>query len=63
MRFEWDEFKNQANIIKHGIDFETARLVFERSKLCELLPAKKDSAVTLRLDSDVLAWLMTQDRR
>lgn len=28
MRFEWDENKNQANIIKHGIDFQSASLVF-----------------------------------
>ncbi len=29
IRFEWDEEKNSANQKKHGIDFETARLVFE----------------------------------
>ena len=29
MRFEWDERKNGTNIIKHGIDFETARLIFD----------------------------------
>ncbi len=28
MRFEWDEEKNEKNKIKHGIDFETAALVF-----------------------------------
>lgn len=28
MRFEWDDEKEQKNIIKHGIDFETALLVF-----------------------------------
>ena len=28
-RFEWDENKNQANREKHGISFETARLVFD----------------------------------
>ena len=27
--FEWDEVKNQANIRKHGIDFETARRIFD----------------------------------
>ncbi len=26
--FVWDEEKNKANIIKHGISFETAALVF-----------------------------------
>lgn len=28
MNFEWDESKNKTNIEKHGIDFETAALVF-----------------------------------
>lgn len=27
--FEWDEKKNQANLKKHGINFETAQLVFD----------------------------------
>lgn len=29
MRFEWDRAKSESNRLKHGIDFETARLVFE----------------------------------
>jgi uncharacterized protein len=29
MRFEWDEAKNRQNLGKHGINFETAVLVFE----------------------------------
>jgi uncharacterized DUF497 family protein len=29
MRFEWDEAKNRSNLKKHGIEFETAVLVFE----------------------------------
>ena len=29
VRFEWDETKNRANIVKHGISFETAKLVFD----------------------------------
>ena len=28
MRFEWDENKNAINKQKHGISFETAKLVF-----------------------------------
>ena len=28
MFFEWDDEKERKNIIKHGIDFETASLVF-----------------------------------
>ena len=29
MLFEWDEAKNQANIRKHGVSFETARRTFD----------------------------------
>jgi uncharacterized DUF497 family protein len=29
IRFEWDEEKNQINQSKHGIDFETAKLIFD----------------------------------
>jgi uncharacterized DUF497 family protein len=29
MRFIWDEFKDQINKTKHGVSFETARLVFD----------------------------------
>ncbi len=29
IRFEWNEEKNQINQTKHGIDFETAKLVFD----------------------------------
>lgn len=29
MRIEWDQAKNETNKTKHGIDFETAQLVFD----------------------------------
>lgn len=29
MVFEWDENKNRSNKAKHGVDFETAALVFD----------------------------------
>lgn len=29
MEFEWDEIKDRANVAKHGIDFETARRIFD----------------------------------
>jgi len=28
VRFEWDEEKNHSNYRKHGVDFETAQVVF-----------------------------------
>ena len=33
MIYEWDEDKNQANILKHGVGFETAKRVFENRTL------------------------------
>jgi uncharacterized protein len=29
VKFEWDERKRRTNLAKHGIDFETAKLIFE----------------------------------
>ena len=29
MEFEWDEGKNQSNIRKHGIGFDTAKRIFD----------------------------------
>jgi uncharacterized DUF497 family protein len=29
MQIEWDRAKNEINRTKHGIDFETAQLVFD----------------------------------
>lgn len=31
MRFEWDEGKRKANLIKHGLDFLDADLIFRGS--------------------------------
>lgn len=31
--FEWDEAKNQANVLKHGIDFLDAVRIFEQPTL------------------------------
>jgi uncharacterized protein len=29
LRFEWDERRNASNLRKHGVDFDTASLVFD----------------------------------
>jgi len=29
MNFEWDNAKNQSNLLKHGIDFEAAVAIFD----------------------------------
>ena len=36
MKYEWDEQKNQANISKHGIDFETATRLWDDSNRIEI---------------------------
>ena len=35
MKFEWDEAKNEANIQKHGIDFNDARDIFNHPLLTQ----------------------------
>lgn len=36
LSFEWDAKKEQANIQKHGIDFETAKHVFHDPNMLDL---------------------------
>ena len=37
VRFEWDEAKNEANVRKHGIDFDQAsRVFFDPLHVCTL---------------------------
>lgn len=36
MQFEWDDEKEQINIKKHGIDFETAALIFDDENRLEI---------------------------
>ena len=36
MIYEWDEAKRRANLEKHGLDFEDAKLVFESRYRFEL---------------------------
>ena len=33
MEFEWDPAKDQANVSKHGVAFETAKRIFEGAVL------------------------------
>jgi uncharacterized protein len=33
MQFEWDESKNLSNIIKHGLDFQQAKRIFDDPNL------------------------------
>lgn len=40
--FEWDEKKNQSNLAKHGIDFETAQLIFDDPNCVTFIERTKD---------------------
>ena len=42
MLFEWDERKNQANIAKHGIDFNDAKNVFLDPHRIERIDSHQD---------------------
>ena len=47
MRFEWDTTKEQINIEKHGVDFETAKAAFTDSKRV-IVPDTKHSRTEAR---------------
>jgi len=41
MEFEWDENKNQANFLKHGIEFNDAISIFD-GRVIEYVSTKRD---------------------
>ena len=51
MLFEWDEEKEKINLVKHGIDFSTAALVFGDNnrieKYDELHSINEDRYITI----------------
>jgi uncharacterized DUF497 family protein len=42
MKFEWNEHKNQANELKHGINFAGAVLLFLDKDRIELIDKRQD---------------------
>ena len=42
LEFEWDDVKAQANLHKHGVSFEEARLAFNDPHAIELLDDRYD---------------------
>ena len=64
MRLEWDEMKNQLNRKKHGIDFETAMLVFNDLQRIEIYDEEhsitEDRYNTIGLVEDVLFVVYTE---
>ena len=64
MRLEWDEDKNQRNFEKHGIDFETAMLVFNDMQRIEIYDfehsTEEDRYNTIGMVNDVLFVVYTE---
>ena len=62
--FEWDESKNQTNILKHGIDFDSAILVFNDPNRIEIYDVEhsleEDRYNTIGLVDKVLFVVYTE---
>lgn len=64
MRFEWDDEKSQSNKAKHGIDFDTARDLWNDSNRIEIhtsYPLENRSILIGRIDKKL--WTAIFSRR
>ncbi|MCI5641464.1 MAG: BrnT family toxin [Lachnospiraceae bacterium] len=64
MNFEWDDEKNKINFAKHGIDFETAMLVFNDLQRIEIYDmehsTEEDRYNTIGMVNDVIFVVYTE---
>ena len=64
MNFEWDDEKNKINFAKHGIDFETAMLVFndlQRLEIYDMEHSKEEDRYnTIGMVNDVIFVVYTE---
>ena len=64
LKFEWDEDKNQLNLKKHGINFETAMLVFNDLQRIEIYDMEhsinEDRYNTIGMVNDILFVVYTE---
>ncbi len=64
LKFEWDDDKNELNLKKHGIDFETAMLVFNDLHRIEIYDMEhsinEDRYNTIGMVNDVLFVVYTE---
>ncbi|MCD8218123.1 MAG: BrnT family toxin [Clostridiales bacterium] len=64
LEFEWDERKNKRNIEKHGIDFDTAMMIFNDENRIEIYDMEhsqdEDRYNTIGLVHDVLFVVYTE---
>jgi len=66
MEFVWDEQKGRRNLAKHGVSFETARLVFDDPRAVSQLDRVKDEEErwqTLGLAGGILILLVVHTYR
>ncbi len=68
MLFEWDENKEKINIVKHGLDFSTAALIFrdfDRLEwLDELHSEQEDRYITIgEIDSAAVVVMVVYTER
>ncbi len=67
MKFEWDEYKNQLNLEKHGIDFETAIMVFNDLQRIEIYDVEhsinEDRYNTIGMVNDILFVVYTERKK
>ena len=61
MEFEWNEEKNQSNLIKHGIPFEQAKSIFDDPNILTFRDSRVDYGET-RLISIGQIFLSSQDK-
>ena len=62
MKYEWDEQKNQANILKHGIDFETATRLWDDTNRIEIQTSiSEENRIILigKIDKKIWAAIFT----
>jgi uncharacterized protein len=66
MEFAWDEQKSRRNLAKHGVSFETAKLVFDDPRAVSQLDRVKDGEErwqTLGLAAGILILLVVHTYR
>lgn len=66
MIFEWDENKNISNICKHGINFETAKRIFEApilSVIDDRLDYGEVRQISIGMINDVLILVVVHTDR
>ncbi|MCL2264920.1 MAG: BrnT family toxin [Treponema sp.] len=66
LRFEWDEKKNAVNIMKHGVSFEEAAIVFKDPKRIEIYDKKhsfiEDRWITVGITASTVLTVVFTER-